>query len=257
MATLTAVRHQYEDSPWLLDIPRLDIASGQVTAIIGPNGSGKSTLLRILAGILVPSRGEVRLAGRLMQELPRRDIARQLGYLPQSSSAEYDYTVEEIVCMGRYPHLTGLGILTRHDWERIDAALILTELQAFRQRPLSHLSGGERKRAFLASVLAQEPRVLLLDEPTNELDLHHQVSLAQLLRRLAGDGMGIVIVTHDVNLASLFADRLLVLCKGTCLADGPSEQVLTQELVNAVYGSQLMVLPHPQLKRPVLLPMAE
>jgi iron complex transport system ATP-binding protein len=251
-----AVSYQYADSDWRLDGATLSLAAGEVLAVIGPNGSGKSTLLRIGAGVLPAASGRVVLGGREIATLPRREIARTLGYLPQHVASEFDYRVEEVVAMGRFPHLAGAGFLSQADLAIINRCLAETQVEAYRSRPLSHLSGGERQRVFLASVLAQEPRVLLLDEPTAALDLHHQVRFFALIRRLARDGIAVAVVTHDVNLASLYCDRLALLRAGRLVEEGTPEHVLRADVLHATYGHEVLLERHPTSGRPVVLPSA-
>ncbi len=186
--------------------------------------------------------------------MDRRSIARHMGYLPQELISEYDLTVEEIVRMGRYPYTKGFGSLTSADQEIIQDSLKLTEMENLSERRLSQLSGGEKKRAFLASVLAQSPKVLLLDEPTGALDIHHRIQFFRLLESLVKKTMGIAVVTHDLNLASLFCDRLLLLSEGRCFALGSPTQVLSIENVESVYGDEILMKNHPEIDRPTFLP---
>ncbi|HUT37051.1 MAG TPA: ABC transporter ATP-binding protein [Planctomycetota bacterium] len=251
---LDAIAYQYPDSDWRLEGVSLSVGAGEVLAIIGPNGSGKSTLLRIGAGVLRPGAGRVLLDGGDLGALSRREIARSLGYLPQQVRSDFDYTVEEVVAMGRFAHLAGAGFLAASDAAVVDRCLAETEVAAYRQRPLSHLSGGERQRVFLASVLAQEPRVLLLDEPTAALDLHHQVRFFRLVRRLARQGIGVAVVTHDVNLASLYCDRVALLRGGRLAEEGTPEAVLRPDVLQATYGDDVLLSRHPTTGRPIVLP---
>ena len=250
------VAFRYPGSEWRLEGVSLAVGAGEVLGVIGPNGSGKSTLLRIGAGVLRPAAGHVLLDDRDAAGLARREMARTLGYLPQQVASEFDYRVEEVVAMGRYPHLSGAGFLTRDDVAVVDRCLAETEIERYRGRRLSRLSGGERQRAFLASVLAQEPRVLLLDEPTSSLDLHHQVRFFGLLRRLACQGMAVMVVTHDVNLASLFCDRVALLRDGRLVEEGSPAEVLREEVLRATYGDEVLLGTHPQTGRPIVLPAA-
>ena len=254
---LEAVSWQYADSDWRLDAVTLAVSAGEVLAVIGPNGSGKSTLLRLGAGVLRPASGRVTLAGRDLAGLPRREIARSLGYLPQQVTSGFDYRVEEVVAMGRYPHLSGAGFLSAADVAVVDRCLAETEIADYRARRLSRLSGGERQRAFLASVLAQEPRALLLDEPTSSLDLHHQVRFLVLVRRLSAQGMAVVVVTHDVNLASLYCDRVALLRRGRLVEEGPPSGVLRADVLEATYGDEIVLSQHPATGRPIVLPAGE
>jgi len=251
---LRDISHHYPDSGWKLSLSALTILSGEVVGIIGPNGSGKSTLLRIAAGILHPLKGNVFLKGADLSHMDRKAIARILGYLPQELSSVYDHTVDSIVRMGRYPHIKGFGTFKEPDVQAVDRSLERTDLERLRHRRLSSLSGGEKKRAFLASVLAQEPDILLLDEPTSSLDIHRQVYFFRLLRELASDGMGIGVVTHDLNLASLFCDRLILLLDGTCFRSGTPAEVFDPSVIKKVYGDGLLLEQHPESGRPTVLP---
>jgi len=231
-----------------------DVADGDMFAIVGPNGSGKSTLLKTIAGLLDPSTGRVRVKEEDIHHLSRRRVARLLGYLPQEVQCEFDFTVEQVVAFGRFSHAGGLGFMRREDRLCIERVLGETRLAAFSDRPLSRLSGGERRRAFLGSVLAQEPQVLLLDEPTASLDVEHALDFFELLDRLAREGLGIVVVTHDLNLASLFAGGLLLVKDGQPVALGKPGEVLSEDNLRVLYGPSLLVALHPQKDAPAMLP---
>lgn len=254
MLELKDIQHTFSESNWTLNISSLALFPGEIFSIIGPNGSGKSTLLRIASGVLKPLEGNILLCGKSIFDLKRRTIARSLGYLPQETLSLYDFTVEEIVRMGRYAHTRGFGRLEKKDIAVVEECLDLTEMTSLRTRPLSRLSGGEKKRAFLASVLAQKPEILLLDEPTSALDVHHQVRFFRLLRRLSREGMGMTVVTHDINLASLFSDRILLLSDGRPAASGPPSEVLTASTVRTVYGEDILMGSHPESGRPIIFP---
>ncbi|MCK4337873.1 MAG: ABC transporter ATP-binding protein [Candidatus Aminicenantes bacterium] len=251
---LRDIYHCYPDSEWELSLSGLTIIPGEVVGIIGPNGSGKSTLLRIAAGVLSPIKGDVYLAGSDLKQMDRRTIARYMGYLPQELISVYDYTVEDIVRMGRYPYIKGFGAFKEPDQRAVIRSLERTDLTEFKHRRLSSLSGGEKKRVFLASVLAQEPDILLLDEPTSALDIHRQVYFFRLLRELASDGLGIGVVTHDLNMASLFSDRLILLFEGKCFRSGTPGEVLDSSVLKKVYGDGLLLNRHPESHRPAVLP---
>jgi len=250
----SGLSHAYEGAAWRLDVPGFRVFAGEVVCAIGPNGSGKSTLLRILAGIVRPLAGEVLLCGDSIAGLARREVARRLGYLPQNVAIGLDYTAEEVVRMGRYAHTRGLGVLAGRDVEAVERGFRRTETEAFRGRRMSRLSGGERQRVLLASVLAQEPRALLLDEPTSALDIHHQVRFFTLLGELARGGLGVCVVTHDLNLASLYGDRLVLLSGGSPVAEGSAEDVLRADVLASAYGEGLLIERHPRSGRPVVLP---
>ncbi len=254
---LHALLHRFPESAFSLTIPQMEIRSGEHLAVIGPNGAGKTTLLRLAAGIFQPESGTIRLEGRELARMNRRTTARSIGYLPQDLSSDSDYLVEELVMLGRYPHLPPFGNPGAQDRAIVEESLQVTETRSLRRRHLSHLSGGERKRAFLASVLAQKPRVLLLDEPAASLDLHRQVHFFRLLTQLVRSGMGVVTVTHDLNLASLFCDRILLLKDGRPAAEGIPDAVLVPANLESIYGADIWIGKHPQGGRPVVLPKME
>ncbi len=208
-------------------------ASGLV-AIAGPNGAGKSTMLGAMAGLRAPYSGSCLYRGIEVSAWKRREFAKLVAFLPQSVRIEFPFTVEEVVMMGRTPYALGWGE-TAQDQEAAARAMEETDTSLFRDRDFRTLSGGERQRVILASALAQEPETLLLDEPTTFLDLKHQLSLYGLLARLA-QRMLIVSVTHDLNLALRFSDRILILDNGRLAGEGATAQVLTADCVERVFG---------------------
>lgn len=210
----------------------LDLAQGQVTAICGPNGAGKSSLLAALAGIVPLDQGEVRLDDDRMATLTLQDRARRVGYLPQQAELAWDLSVETLAGLGRLPWNLGAAA----DRAAIDRALADLQLEDLRQRPMSRLSGGERARALLARVLAGEPCWLLADEPLANLDLAHQLALLAHFRVLAGQGLGVVLVLHDLAQAMNHADRVVVLKDGSVVADGPPETALDEAVIARVWG---------------------
>ena len=209
----------------------LALQPGQVTAICGPNGAGKSTLLGCLAGIIAPGSGVVTLDGQPLLALPLRARAQALGYLPQQAEVAWDVSVETLAGLGRLPWNSGAAA----DQAAVEAALSALELEPLRQRPLSQLSGGERARALLARVLAGEPRWLLADEPLANLDLAHQLTLLARLRALAGQGIGVVLVLHDLAQAMNHAGRVVVLDQGRVVADGAAELALSEQVIEQVW----------------------
>lgn len=256
MLSVESVAYAYAGNGWRLRKASFGVHCGDVLGIIGPNGSGKSTLLKLAAGVLPSDTGVVRLLGKDIRRLKRREIARILGYLPQRVESQVDYTVQEIVAMGRFAHLRGGGFLCAHDLEVIARCLELTDIVSLRQRRLSRLSGGERQRVFLASVIAQEPQVLLLDEPTTALDIHHQMRVFEILVQLAQKDMGVVVVTHDLNLASVFCGQVLLLKQGVVEHYGNPEEILKKEILEDAYGEGLETVIHPITGRPVVVPAA-
>lgn len=210
----------------------LSLRPGEVTAICGPNGAGKSSLLSCLAGLLAPATGAVILHGAPFAAMPLEARARTLGYLPQTPEVAWDVSVQTLAGLGRLPWRTGAA----EDAAAVDAALSALDLSAFAHRPVSQLSGGERARALLARVLAGTPRWLLADEPLANLDLAHQLALLGHLRACAAQGMGVVLVLHDLALAMNHADRVVVLDQGSVQADGPPEQALAEAVLAQVWG---------------------
>jgi iron complex transport system ATP-binding protein len=215
-----------------LDGVSLTLQPGEVIAICGPNGAGKSSLLACLAGLLKPQRGALALDGAPLATLTLRNRARAIGYLPQQGEVAWDVSVETLAGLGRLPWNAG----PEADRAAVDAALTTLDLQAFRTRPMSQLSGGEQARAFLARVLAGEPRWLLADEPLANLDLAHQLALLRQFRALAGQGAGVVLVLHDLAQAMNHADRVVVLDRGAVAADGPPDVALSEAEIERVWG---------------------
>ena len=225
-------------SPVLNDVT-LSIPRGTVTAIIGPNGSGKSTLLRTLARLLRPETGSVLLDGAAIARMSPGHVARQIATLPQSPGAVPGMTVQELVEQGRYPHTGPLRMRSDRDHAAVERALELTSSRHFRHRLLDSLSGGERQRVWIALALAQEPRILLLDEPTTFLDMSHQIQVLNLIRTLNREhGLTVVMVLHDLNQASQYAERLVVLHSGRIVEEGPPTAVIREDVLASVFNVQ-------------------
>jgi ABC-type cobalamin/Fe3+-siderophores transport system ATPase subunit len=231
----------------------LRIAAGEVVSIVGPNGAGKSTLLRVLAGLKRPTGGVVRLDDVDVSSLPRRVIAQRIAVVPQILETLFPFTVRDIVALGRTSRLDLLGRPTAEDLAAVRRSLATLDLAALSDRRIDELSGGERQRAVLAMALAQEADILLLDEPTVHLDPAHQRSTLDLVRRLARErGLAIVMVLHDLNLASAMATRIVVLRDGSIVFDGAPRDALTPDLVRDVFGGGLDVVMHEG--RPFVVP---
>ncbi len=214
----------------------LSARPGEFVGLVGPNGAGKSTLVRLVAGLLVPARGSVRLAGLDPGAARRREVARVCALVPQEPRVAWPFTVREAVMMGRAPRQGLLAIADRFDRGAVEGALEACDLVHLADRRLDALSGGERRRVFFARALAQEPRVLLLDEPTAFLDLGHQVAAMRMARVAAGGGLCVVAVLHDLNLAAAACDRLVVLSRGRVVAEGRPADVLDAARVREVWG---------------------
>jgi len=240
----------------------IDVPRGGLVGIIGPNGSGKTTLLRLLGGMLAAGSGRITIDGRDLARLPRRELARRIAVVPQETRLSFEYSVIEVVLMGRYPHLGAFELESQDDVAIAREALAATGTLALEDRLFPTLSGGEKQRVVIASALAQAAGLLLLDEPTAALDPGYQVEIASLLRRLNADrGVTMAVATHDLNLAAGLCRHLVLLREGRVLAAGPTEEVLTRESVRALYdveadvqfhqgAGHLTVVPLHRTKRP-------
>jgi len=226
--------------------------AGEVLGVVGPNGSGKSTLLRALTGLLPLRGGEVRIGDTPLQKLSARERARRCAVQPQVEAPLFDYTVGEFVLLGRHPHRPALAPATEQDRAAVDKALHRTDLTALGNRTIRSLSTGEWQRALLSRALAQEAPLLLLDEPAAHLDPGHRYATHVLLRQLAREqNRGVLCVSHDLNLAAEFCDRLLLLCEGTVRAVGAPSEVMKEEVLQAVFRCpSLRVAPNPFTGRP-------
>lgn len=221
------------------------IQAGRCTAILGPNGSGKSTLLRLLLGTLKPAEGMIRCGGRPLEQWDRREFARTVGVVPQDEEIAFPITVRELVAMGRYPHLGPLRSPGSEDVRAVDEALDRCDLLPLAERRMQQLSGGERQRARVARALAQQPSILALDEPTRALDIRHEMEILELTRELVGAGVTVLLVTHNLNLAARYAERLLLLDRGSVVGDGTPVEVLSEDRIQAVYRWPVTMTRHP------------
>jgi iron complex transport system ATP-binding protein len=249
---------------WAVCDVTLTIAPGERIGLIGPNGSGKSTLLKLLAGFLRPQQGETRLDGGPVGSIAARQLARQVAVVPQSVQFVFPFTVREIVAMGRlprrlvrsgwlgaFPVSAGWSAESRDDREAVRAALAEMELEPIADRSVLELSGGERQKVLLARALAQQPSILLLDEPTAALDWHHQSVVYRRVRALNQEqGATVVLVSHDLNLAALFARRLVLLDGGRIRRIGSPDEVLTQAELDVLYAQAVVVDRHPLADAP-------
>ncbi|OXM62549.1 MULTISPECIES: ABC transporter ATP-binding protein [Amycolatopsis] len=235
----------------------LDVLDGTITAIIGPNGCGKSTLLRALARLLAPREGAVLLDGERIDKLPTREVAKVVGLLPQSPVAPEGLTVGDLVARGRHPHQRWYRQWSSSDEDAIANALRLTGMDVLADRVVDELSGGQRQRAWISMTLAQETGLLLLDEPITYLDLAHQIDVLDLVHRLHRDrGTTVVMVLHDLNLAARYADTLVAMRDGRIIAQGPPSTVLTEPLLDEIFGLTAKVLPDPVSGTPLVVPIS-
>lgn len=229
------ISFRYTDKPVLADVS-FDLDAPQIVAVIGPNGSGKTTLLKILNATLFPDEGRLLIDGRDARLWSRREMARNVAIVPQESPAVFPFFAEEIVLMGRFPHLRSMAFEDKKDYRIVQEVMARTDSLSFARRRFNELSAGERQRVLIARALAQEPKILLLDESTVFLDLKHQAQFLSLLHELNRDQhLTVMFVTHDINLAAQNADRILLLYKGKKYAIGAPADVLTARNIREVY----------------------
>ncbi len=220
----------------------LEVNAGEVFGLLGPNGSGKSTLVRLMSGVAKPRAGQVFFAGRALSTYERDALARQIAVVPQESRLELPFSVLEVVLMGRSPYLKRFGFEQASDLAIAQQAMVNAGVSELANREIHELSGGERQRVILARALAQEPQLLLLDEPTAFLDIKHQVEVYDLLKRFSRQqGLTVVAILHDLNLAALYCDRLALLKEGKVFVCGTPEQVLTYSNIKAVYDTEVYI----------------
>ncbi len=235
----------------------LDVARGSVVGLLGPNGSGKTTLLRMMSGVLTPHAGSVRLDGQPIARMPRRDLARRVAIVQQDTRSTFDFSVLEMVLMGRYPHLGPFELEGASDVALARAALRATGTAAFEDRRFATLSGGEKQRVVIAAALAQSSDLLLLDEPTTALDLRYQLEVVAVLQSLNREqGVTLVVSTHDLNLAAALCQRVVLLKEGRVIAHGPTSDTLTAANIRALYDVDADVQLHPRAGHLTVVPLA-
>lgn len=249
------VRYRSGAAPALAGVT-MDVRAGSFYAVLGPNGSGKSTLMRALLGVVPSERGEAVVDGRPVGNWDRRELARAVGAVSQREGTPFPISVRELVAMGRYPHLGPLRPEGDADRAAVDRALAACDVVELEDRDVGTLSGGELQRVRIARALAQEPRALVLDEPTASLDIGHEMSILELLRQQADRGITVLLITHHLDLAARFADRLLLLDRGRVAAEGDADEVLTPEVLEKVYRWPVSVAPDPVTGFPRVTPLA-
>ncbi len=245
MIEVNSVSFRYHQA-WVLQEVSFRVEKGEFVGVIGPNGSGKTTLLKLLYRLLAPQRGEILIELAPMKKMDRRDIAKRIAVVAQETQVLFPFSVLETVLMGRSPYLGGLLFESEKDLEIARKAMEWTKILPFSERSIEELSGGERKRVFIARALAQEPEIVLLDEPTANLDIQHQIDFLDLILTLNRErGLTIVMASHDMNIASEFCDRLILLQGGRIYQTGTPEEVMTKENIESVYGCEVWVDRHP------------
>jgi iron complex transport system ATP-binding protein len=249
-----ALRFGYARSEQILRGVNLRASAGKLLCVLGPNGSGKTTLLRCLLGQL-RSQGKIELDGKEISRYSQADLARLLAYVPQIPEIAFAFTAYDIVMMGRYAYAGRLGLVGQKDHEVVEAAMNMTRTRSFADRSLSELSGGEAQRVMIARALAQQPSVCLLDEPTSHLDVKSQLAIYRLMQRLAHDWkMAVICVSHDLNMASRFADEVLLMRCGEVLCSGAPENLLIGDVLKQAYDVDVEVIRAPGVEHPILWP---
>ena len=234
----------------------LDIAKNQVTAFIGPSGCGKSTLLRTLSRLMTPTHGHVYLDGEEIQRYASKEVARRIGLLAQNATTPSDISVQELVARGRYPHQPLFTRWRQEDEDAVQRAMQATGIVELANQSVDTLSGGQRQRAWIAMVLAQDTAIMLLDEPTTWLDISHQIDLLELLSELNRErGFTLAAVLHDLNQACRYATHLIALREGKIVAEGAPQEIVTAELIEAVYGLRCMIIDDPVAHTPLVVPL--
>ena len=243
MLTLEEVRFGFPLRPDFLGPVTLRIDRGECWAIVGPNGAGKSTLLRLMAGLRSPHAGRVRLSDEVITAISARRRAQRVSFVPQYPPSDFDLSVRDVVVMGRFPHRS-IGLFeSGEDYRIAERAMEITETLGLADQSMATLSGGEAQRVHIAAAVAQQPEIMLLDEPTASLDLQHQLAIFRVLRdRAWRDGLAVVVVTHDVNLAARFCSHVALMDRGRVVSCGRPEDVITPDVLGPVYGVELTTL---------------
>lgn len=226
----------------VLDEVSFNIKKGEFISIIGPNGSGKSTLLKTLNNIYNPWKGKIIIKGRNIKELKKKELARVMALVLQDNNIDYEFTVEEIILMGRHPHKGRFEKENKNDYKIIEESLEMTNTTYLRNRIITEISGGEKQRVMIAKALAQRPEIILLDEPTSHLDINHQIEILKLLKDMNKEkGTTIILVIHDINLGIRYSDKVIMLNEGKIIDIGNPEDVITKENIELSYNIKVEI----------------
>lgn len=231
------------------------IKKGEFVSIIGPNGSGKSTILKLLNHLYSPKIGEILIEGKNINSFRRKDLARKMALVPQDTFLDYEFTVEDVVLMGRHPHKKRFHKDNEDDLRIVEEALELTNTTDLRDKLINEISGGERQRVIIARALAQNPSIILLDEPTSHLDINHQIEILNLLKKLNEEkDTTIIVVIHDINLASRYSDNLILVHEGEIMDIGSPEKVITEKNIKEIYNLDVIIEKNPFTNKIFLTP---
>ena len=244
------------DGTRVLDQLSFSVPKGEIFIVIGPNGSGKTTLMKLIAGLIRPLSGTLAVDGRSIGAIPRKDLARQVAFVPQQVPTDFPFVVEDVVLFGRAPHLGTFGLTSVEDVRLAEQAMTFTEVRHLARRRLNQLSGGECQRVFIARAICQSPDIIVLDEPTASLDIAHQLRIMDMMEKMKQEkNMTVIMVSHDVNLAAMYADTLMLLKNGGLVRVGPPKAVLTYDILESVYGCPLLVDENPLDRLPRVTPV--
>lgn len=253
MLNIQSIKVSYGETEILHDVS-LEIPAGEVVSLIGPNGAGKTTMMRAISGVIPLQSGSVFVGGQDLSSTPVDQRARLLAVVPQARKLTPEYTAKQAIMMGRTPYLGWLGNPGQVDFDKVDWAIDRTGISGLVERRVDELSGGEQQLVLIARALAQDAPVILLDEPTAHLDLRHQATILDLVHQLARErNLAVLMSLHDLNLVSIFSDRIALLDQGIILADGTPHEVLVRERLSSVYGVALDIIQHPHRDIPLVL----
>jgi iron complex transport system ATP-binding protein len=246
---------KYEDRN-ILDGISFGIKPGSFVSIIGPNGSGKTTLLKNMSSVLTPQGGSILLGGKDIRKYRRKELARCMAYVPQSTPMDFGFTVMDVVLMGRSPYISSFKSETLEDIRIAEDAMRMTNMMEFRDKKISQISGGEKQRAIIACALAQTPEIIMLDEPVSSLDIQHQIEVLGILKRLNREKkMTVITVLHDLNLASEYSDILMLLMDGKLMDSGSPARVITGENIRKAYNTDIYMTQNPLTGNPHIIPV--
>lgn len=252
---IKGIDFRYDEREVLEDIS-ISVKPGSFVSIIGPNGSGKTTLLKCLSGVFTPERGSIKLKGKEIHKYSKRELARFLAYVPQSSSVDFGFSVMDIVLMGRAPYMGPFQSESPEDIRIADEAMNMTNILKLKDKKITEISGGERQRVIIACALAQTPEIILLDEPVSNLDIQHQIEVMGILKRLCIEkAMTVVIVLHDLNLAAEYSDTIMLLKDGKVLCSGVPYEVITEKNIESAYETSIYMTQNPISGNPHIIPI--
>jgi iron complex transport system ATP-binding protein len=252
--TVEQLYYSYTETPFIHDLS-FDFKAGELFNVVGPNGAGKTTLLYLIGGIIKPKSGQILLSGIPLSSIKRQELARIMTIIPAESNIVFDFTVYDIVSMGRYPYHSPLESLNSNDHEIIREVIERIGLTKYKDKVFNQLSSGERQRVLIARALAQKTSILLMDEPTVHLDIHYQLDIYRLAQSLAHDkNLSIFMISHNLNYASMYSDRIMLMHEGRIVKTGIPEDIFQSELLSDIYGTALSVYPHPKTGQPTIWP---